>query len=57
MKKAYLAYKAWYMEWIYHSLDHERFSGMSKEQVFADHLEELGLYGLMEKLCEWDENE
>lgn len=57
MKKAYLAYKEWYIEHVYQSLDHERFSAMTREEAFEDHLNELGLYGLMEKLCEWDESE
>jgi hypothetical protein len=55
MKAAYSAYKEWWLinEWpssigsLYFEID--------QEQAFEQHINDLGLYNLMEKLCLWSE--
>lgn len=53
--KAYIEYKSWWIE-------HEALSrvpclywGENAEQAFEQHVKDLGLYGLMERLADWED--
>jgi hypothetical protein len=52
--KAYIDYKAW---WIDTQAPHRTISSWSfdHEEMFKEHVNKLGLYGLMELLVEWYE--
>jgi hypothetical protein len=53
--KAYLEYKEWWISNVYPSLNGSLYYGDDSESAFKQHLNDLGLYGLMEKLCEWSD--
>lgn len=53
--KAYREYKEW---WIIHVAAAEipsLYYGTTPEEAFKQHVKDLGLYGLMEKLDKWSE--
>lgn len=53
--KAYTAYKRW---WIENQSPHyvgSLYWGETAEECFAQHVKDLGVYGLFEMLQAWDE--
>lgn len=53
--KAYMGYKKWWIEDVFPSLNGSLYYGTVAEHAFEQHVKELGLYRLMEKLCEWSD--
>jgi hypothetical protein len=53
---AYIGYKEW---WIDTQAPHGTYSqrDQTSEEIFADHVNELGLYELMERLVDWNEEQ
>lgn len=56
--KTYIAYKKWWIDtqaqYYYNSPYYNKHD--TPEELFTQHIENLGLYGLMETLCNWDED-
>ena len=50
MKKAYITYKEWWIDWYYS----DGFKP-GAEGAFEQHIEDIGLYGLMETLVVWED--
>jgi len=50
--KEYVAYKKWWMEW---AVSVDLAVNLSDEELFEKHINELGLYNLMETLVTWQE--
>jgi hypothetical protein len=57
MMKTYKLYKEWWIETQAPSLVPSLYWGETSEEAFKYHIKNLGVYGLMEKLLEWEENE
>lgn len=55
--KAYLEYKEWWIDNVAAAEVPSLYYGATAEQAFKQHVNDLGLYGLMEKLSEWSEDE
>lgn len=53
--KVYLDYKEWWIDNVFPSLDGSLYYGTDPERAFKQNVNDMGLYGLMEKLCEWGE--
>ncbi len=54
---AYKNYKQWWIENVFPAETGSLYYGSDAEQAFKQHIKDLGLYGLMEKLCEWSDDE
>ena len=50
--RAYLAYKEWWIDNVAAAEVPSLYYGNTAEQAFKQHVNDLGLYNLMEKLCE-----
>jgi hypothetical protein len=57
MMKTYKLYKQWWIDNVAYTLIPSLYWGTTTEQAFKQHVQNLGVYGLMEKLLEWEENE
>jgi hypothetical protein len=55
--ETYKLYKQWWIETQAPSLVPSLYWGETSEEAFKYHVKNLGVYGLMEKLLEWKENE
>lgn len=53
--KAYLAYKEWWLSNVFPAESESLYFAFDNERAFEQHVKDLGLYRLMEKLCEWDD--
>lgn len=53
--KAYLEYKELWIDNVAAAEIPSLYYGTTAEQAFKQHVNDLGLYGLMEKLVEWNE--
>jgi hypothetical protein len=53
--KAYLDYKEWWIGNVFPSERCSLYYGEDPEKAFKQHVKDLSLYGLMEKLCEWSD--
>ncbi len=51
--KAYLDYKEWWLDHVFPAFSESLY--LNGEQAFKEHVNDMGLYGLMEKLCEWSD--
>lgn len=51
--KAYLAYKEWWIDNVAPAEIPSVYFGDTPEQAFRQHVNDLGLYNLMETLCTW----
>jgi hypothetical protein len=51
--KAYLAYKQWWIDNVAPAEFPSEYFGDTPEQAFKQHVNDLGLYNLMETLCTW----
>lgn len=55
--KEYLAYKQWWIDNVAPAEFPSEYFGDTPEQAFKQHVNDLGLYGLMEALCIWSDDE
>jgi hypothetical protein len=55
--KEYLAYKAWWMQYVAPSNVPSLYYGNDAEAAFEQHVKDIGLYKLMETLADWSDNE
>jgi hypothetical protein len=55
--ETYKLYKQWWIDNVAYTLIPSLYWGTTTEQAFKQHVQNLGVYGLMEKLLEWEENE
>lgn len=55
MMETYRSYKDWWMETQAPSCIPSLYWGNTKEEAFRQHVSDLGLYALLEKLDEWSE--
>ena len=53
--KAYIAYKAWWIEWKAPELVPSLYWGQTVEEAFERHVRDMGLYKLMECLIDWED--
>ena len=53
--KAYITYKEWWIKTITRDHVHSDYWGSAVEEAFKQHVEDLGLYELMETLVNWEE--
>jgi hypothetical protein len=54
MMKAYITYKEWWIKTITRDHGHRGYRGSTVEEAFEQHVEDLGLYELMETLVVWE---
>jgi hypothetical protein len=54
--EVYTHYKEWWKNWACPELP-SLYWGSTKEEAFEQHIKDLGLYGLMEKLSTWEKLE
>ena len=54
--KAYVAYKKWWMEWHAPDLIPSLYWGDTPEQAFRQHVNDMGLYRLMETLVGYEDD-
>ena len=55
--KEYVAYKDWWMQHVAPSNVPCLYYGDNAEEAFKQHVNDLGLYKLMETLADWTEDE
>jgi hypothetical protein len=55
--KAYIAYKEWWIQHVAPAEVPSLYYGDDAEQAFKQHVNDLGLYKLMEMLVNWIEDE
>ena len=55
--KAYIEYKAWWIEYQAPDYIPSSYWGKTPEEAFKQHVKDMGLYELMETLLDWIEEE
>ncbi len=53
--KTYISYKTWWIDNVAYTLIPSLYWGTTTEQAFKQHVQNLGVYGLMETLASWND--